>query len=74
MILMICEQRRQIKQPLLHEPVQEELAASHRWNIPVANPATGTLSDCFKPDGAPCASLRPALLSMHACQFQRLSN
>lgn len=71
---MTYEQLRQIKQPLLCEPEREKFAASQQWNIPVANPATETLSNCFKPDGAPCANLHPALPFTRAFQFQGLSN
>ena len=71
---MTYEQLCQIKQSLLCEPEREEFAASQQWNIPVANPAIETLSNCFKPDGAPCASLHPAFPSMRAFQFQGLSN
>lgn len=75
MTLMTYEQIRQIKQLLLCEQEREEFAAaSQQWNILVENPAIETLSNCFKSDGAPCASLHPALLSTSAFRFQGLSN
>lgn len=71
---MTYEQLRQIKQLPLCEQEREEFAAAQQWNIPVENPAIETLSNCFKPDGAPCASLPPALPSTPAFQLQGLSN
>lgn len=59
---MTYEQLRQIKQLLLREPEREEFAVSQQWNIPVANLTTETLSNCFKPDGAPRAAFIPLSL------------